>query len=193
MSSRETSPTRASEQTPLLSRTTSHTEQQNGHIEQSAPSKRKTRWPIVAAIAALSAFMLTALILGFAMPSAVESYVKQAVEFEADNVAIESFTNTGIRAHIQGTVWFNASKVLHKPTRDLGRFATWVAGGIESGETVVKVYLPDYEDAYVGQAIMPPVKLNIRNGKYNWIDKIVDLEPGDPQGIRRVADDLMHK
>lgn len=138
--------------------------------------------------------MVLALIFGFATPSAVEQYVKEAMQFEADNVSIENFTDTGIQARIQGTVWLDASQVHSKPTRDLGRFATFIAKEIELGETLVKVYLPGYDDAYLGSAMMPSTKINIRNGHYNWIDKIVSLEPGSPDGIRRVAQDFMdHK
>jgi len=194
MSSRDPSPTRASEQTPLLSHTDSNTEHEtDGHIESpEEPTKRKIQWPIVAAISALSVFMLLALIFGFATPSAVEQYVKEAMQFEADNLSIESFTDTGIRARVQGTVWLDASKVHKKPVRDLGRFATYIAKEVESGETHMDVFLPGYGDLLLGSAILPPVKLNIRNGHYNWIDIVADLEPGDIEGIRRVADDFIN-
>lgn len=195
MSSRDPSPARASEQTPLLSSNDSNTEYEaNGHEEdrasQSSLKKRKTQWPVIAAIGALSVFMLMAIIFGFAMPSAVEQYVKEAVEFEADNLSIETFTNTGIQARVQGTVWMNASKVHRKPTRDLGRFATYIARELESGETHMQVYLPEYNDVLLGSARVPPIKLNIRNGHYNWIDMLVDLEPGSPEAMRRLADDF---
>lgn len=199
MSSRDDSLARASEQTPLLSRTDSPTEHEaNGHADTSSltdtpTTKKKTRWPVIAAIGLLSAFMILALIFGFATPSAIESYVREAVQFEADNLSVESFTNTGIRVRIQGTVWLDASKVHNKPTRDFGRFATYIAKEIDSGETDIQVYLPRYQDAYLGQAIIPPVKLNIRNRHYNWIDKVIDLEPGDPESIRKLTDDFMHK
>lgn len=196
MSSRDPSPTRASEQTPLLSRTDSHTEYEaNGHIEESEqPSKPKRSWPVIFAIGGLSVALILALVFGFATPAAVEEYVKEALSFEADNLSIESFTDTGVRARIQGTVWLDASKVHKKPVRDLGRFATYIAKEVESGESHVQVFLPDYDDALLGSAILPPIKINIRNGHYNWIDRVVDLEPGDVDGIRRVAHDFMdHK
>ncbi|KAK5947252.1 hypothetical protein PMZ80_001401 [Knufia obscura] len=196
MSSRDPSPTRTSEQTPLLSRTDSNTEYEaNGHIESSStgePAKKKTQWPIVAAIGALSIFMLLALIFGFATPSAVESYVKEAMQFEADNLSIENFTDTGIQARVQGTVWLDASKVHKKPVRDLGRFATYIAKEVESGETHMDVFLPGYGDVLLGSATLPPVKMNIRNGHYNWIDIVANLKPGNVEGIRRVADDFMN-
>ncbi|KAK5076413.1 hypothetical protein LTR64_006107 [Lithohypha guttulata] len=200
MSSQDPSPARTSEQTPLLSRTDSNTEYEaNGHIEEdrastSSPKKRRTQWPVIAAIGLLSVFMVLALIFGFATPSAVEQYVKEAVQFEADNISIENFTNTGIQARVQATVWLDASKVRRKSTRDLGRFATYIAKEVESGETQVKVYLPGYDNALLGTARIPGVKMNIRNGHYNWIDIVTDLDPGDPAGIQRLARDFMdHK
>lgn len=195
MSSRDPSPTRASEQTPLLSRTDSNTEYEaNGQVESTddTPTKRRTKWPIVAAIGALTIFMLLALVFGFATPSAVEEYVKEAMQFEADNLSIENFTDTGIRAHIQGTVWLDASQVHKKPVRDLGRFATYIAKEVESGETRMDVFLPGYGDVLLGSATLPPVKLNVRNGHYNWIDVVADLRPGNVEGIRRLADDFMN-
>lgn len=195
MSSRGPSSPRTSEQTPLLSRTDSNTEYEaNGHVESPSdqPMNKNTQWPIIAAIGALSIFMLLALIFGFATPSAVEQYVKEAMQFEADNISIENFTDTGIRARVQGTVWLDASQVHKKPVRYLGRFATYVAKEVESGETYMEVFLPGYDDVLLGSATLPPVKLNIRNGHYNWVDIVADLEPGDVEGIRRVADDFMN-
>jgi len=196
MSSRDISPARASEQTPLLSRTDSNTEYEaNGHVEEvQQSSKSKRSWPFIFAIGGLSIALILALVFGFATPAAVQAYVKEALSFEPDDISIESFTDTGIRARIQGTVWLDADKVHKKSVRDLGRFATYIAKEVESGESHVQVFLPGYDNALLGSAKLPPTKINIRNGHYNWIDKIVDLEPGDPKGIRRVAQDFMdHK
>lgn len=200
MSSRDSSPSRtASEQTPLLSRTDSHERDANGHIErpdhetdtESTTSKTKRRWPIILALGSLTVAVILALVFGFGTPAAVEEYVKEAVQFEVDSLSIESLTSTGIQARVQGTVWLDASKVHKKPVRDLGRFATYIAKEVESGETDVKVFLPAYDNILLGSAILPPVKMNIRNGHYNWIDIIADLEPGDPEGIRQIARDFL--
>lgn len=202
MSSRDASPSRAnSERTPLLSRSDSSEHDANGHVDspghevdaESTNTKTRRKWPIILALGSLTIAVVLAIIFGFAMPAAVEEYVKEAVEFEADSLSIESFTDTGIQARIQGTVWLDANKVHKKPVRDLGKFATYIAREVESGETNVKIYLPGYDNALLGSIVVPGVKMNIRNGHYNWIDIITEVQPGEPEGIRRLAHDFMEK
>lgn len=202
MSSRDASPSRAnSERTPLLSRTDSHDVDANGHINETShevdteatSSKARRKWPLIVALGSLTVAVVLALVFGFAMPAAVEEYVKEAVQFEADNLSIESFTDTGIQARIQGTVWLDASKVHKKSVRNLGRFATYIAKEVESGETHVKIYLPGYDNAWLGSVVVPPVKMNIRNGHYNWIDITAEVQPGDPKGIRLIAHDFLDR
>lgn len=203
MSSRDPSPSRAeSERTPLLSRTESNEHDANGHVNEpgqevdteSIRSKARRKWPVVLALGSLTLAVILALVFGFMTPAAVEEYVKEAAQFEPDNLSIESFTDTGIQARIQGTVWLDASKVNKKPVRDLGRFATYVAKEVESGEMHINIYLPSYDNVLLGHVIVPPVKMNIRNGHYNWIDIITEVQPGDPVGIRQIAKDFLdHK
>lgn len=203
MSSRDPSPSRAdSERTPLLSRTDSNGHDANGYAEapaqeadtESTQSKTKRKWPVILALGSLTLAVILALVFGFAMPAAVEEYVKEAAQFEPDNLSIESFTDTGVQARIQGTVWLDASKVSKKNVRDLGRFATYIAKEVESGEMHMNIYLPGYDNVLLGSVIVPPVKMNIRNGHYNWIDIITEVQPGDPVGIRQIAHDFLdHK
>ncbi|KAJ4506731.1 hypothetical protein HRR83_009549 [Exophiala dermatitidis] len=203
MSSRQTSP-RSSERTPLLSRpeddsAASYTGQPDDAASGagsgqsdlgSEEGKKRKRWPTVVALSILCLAVVVAC-FGFALPSAVEEYAKEGVVFNPTNISIDSFTSLGIRARVQGDFYLDASRVRHKPTRDLGRFGTWIAREVESGESLVRVYLPDYDNVLVGTLTMPPLKLNIRNRHYNHVDILADLEPGDVDGIRRVAKDFM--
>lgn len=202
MSSRDASPSRAnSERTPLLSRTESHEQDANGYVDaqnqdvdtESTSSKTRRKWPIILALGSLTVAVILALVFGFAIPAAVEEYVKEAGQFEADNLRIESFTNTGILARIEGTVWLDASKVQKKSTRDLGRFATYIVKEVESGDMHVKIYLPGYDNVWLGSVAVPPVKMNIRNGHYNWINITAEVQPGDPEGFRLIAHDFIDR
>lgn len=128
---------------------------------------------------------------GLAIPSVIEEYAKEGVVFEPTKLTIDSFTSFGVRARIQGDFYMDASKVEHKATRDLGRFGTWIAREVESKKSTVDVFLPDYSNVLLGSATVPPMKLNIRNHHHNHVDFIADLEPGDVDGIRRIAKDFL--
>ncbi|KAJ9642434.1 hypothetical protein H2199_004815 [Coniosporium tulheliwenetii] len=129
------------------------------------------------------------MVLGFFAPEAVEEYATQAVVFEPTRLAINSFTDSGVRAHIEGDFTMDASRVKKKSVRDFGRFATWIAKEVETEPTDVEVYLPEYGNVVLGAAKVPRIKVDIRNGHTTHVDFLTDLEPGEIGGIRRVAND----
>lgn len=196
--SRENSP-QSSERTPLLS---SHEESQSNHVQQpndaasiseslDAPQeKKRKRWPTAIALTILCIAVVLGC-FGLALPSVIEEYAKEAVVFQPTNLSIDSFTELGIRARVQGDLYLDAGRVKNKPTRDLGRFGTWIAREVQSGETEVDVYLPEYDNILLGTATLPPVKVNIRNQHNNHVDILADIEPGDIDGARRVAKDFI--
>src|SRR5271154_1693097 len=189
----------ASEQTPLLAgQVEERYRQGSGPASPAAESlrsktspKRQQKWITIAALSILTLTVLAILGLGFAAPAAVEEYAKEALVIEPENLSIDSFTARGVRARIQAGFYFDASKVRNKSIRDLGRVSTWIAKEIESGESEVKVFLPEYGNVLLGTAKVPPVKVNIQDGHYNHVDFLIDLEPGDVEGIRRIANDWL--
>ncbi len=202
MSSGPSSPG-ASERTPLLSRQdeesqTTHDSQrddQNDGIaepthSESSFKKKSRRWPSVIALVILCLVVVIAC-CGFAAPSIAQEYAANALVFEPDRFSIASLTSFGVRARVQGDFWLDASRERRKPVRYLGTFATWIAKEAETGESEVKVYLPGYSNTLLGTARIPPVKVNIRNVHYNHLDIFTDLQPGDVEGIRAVADDFL--
>ena len=200
MSSRPESPN-ASERTPLLSQQDEESQydaQVNGATAPAAESlqdnedgsKKPRRWPTIIALTLLCVAAVVVCI-GFTVPSIAEEYAQQALVFEPDNLSIDSFTSLGVRARIQGVFYLDASKVRKKPVRDLGRFFTWIAREAETGESDVDVYLPEYDNILLGSATIPSIKVNIRDRYYNHVDILADLEPGDVDGIRRVAKDYL--
>jgi hypothetical protein len=167
---------------------------QDQESEDSIPEeKRKThrRWPTVVALSALTVAALLILGLGFAAPAVVKEYSKEALVFEPTSVSIESFTSTGVQARFQGDFTLDASRVERKSVRDLGRIGTWIAREVETEESEIQVYLPEYGNILLGTATLPPIKVNIRDGHVNRIDILSDVKPGDFVEIRRVANDWL--
>ncbi|KIV88783.1 hypothetical protein PV10_08428 [Exophiala mesophila] len=199
MSSSPSSPKtfpQSSETTPLLQRSEDATSNRPASVNESLDSsshKRTEKWPTIIALTALC-LSVALICFGLTLPSAIQEYAKEGLVFEPTKLSVDSFTALGIKARVQGTFYLDASKVHNKATRDLGRLGTWIAREVESDESSVKVYLPDYDNVLLGSAIIPPIKVNVRNQHYNYIDFYTDLEPGDVEGIRQLAKDFLdHK
>lgn len=144
---------------------------------------------------ALTALCLAVVLIcfGLTLPSVVKEYAKESVVFEPTRLSIDSFTSLGIRARVQGEFYMDASRVHNGATRSLGKIGTWIAREVKSGESKVRVYLPQYDDVLLGTVTIPSVKVNIRNQHHNQIDIFADLEPGDIDGVRRLAKDFMDR
>lgn len=168
-----------------------HDQTESGNNIPEGKRNGQQRWPTIVALSALTLAALLILSLGFAGPALVKEYSKEALVFEPTNISIESFTATGVQARFQGDFVLDASRVQRKPVRDFGRIGTWIAREIETEESEIKVYLPDYDNILVGTATLPPIKVNIRAGHVNHIDFVSDLQPGQLVEIRQVANDWL--
>jgi len=155
-------------------------------------TRRKVPWPSIIALLLLCAFTVAIMLLGFFVPEIMEEYVLQAKEFDIQSISLPEFTATGARARIQGVFWMNAANVKRKSVRDLGVFGTWLAKKVMSSDSTVTVYLPGYDDLVLGTADVPSIELDIQSGHRNDLDFLVDLEPGDVEGIRAVANDWLN-
>ena len=192
----------ASEQTPLLHRE-EPADQSQPHREHSAESllrslstssngsgkSSKRRWPSILALLILCLVAILIMIFAFFAPSIVEQYAAQAVVFEPTSLSIDSFTSSGVRARIQGDFSLDARRVKKKPVRDLGKLGTWIAREVESGESEVEVSLPEYGNVVLGTAHVPGITVDVRNRHRTHVDFLSDLEPGNKDGIRRIAND----
>ena len=196
------------ETTPLLSRQdddepVSYSGPPNGAASPAAASlqsiqdnfegseKSNRRWATIISLSVLSAFVIAILGLGFAAPAIIEEYAKEALVVEPTSLSIDSFTPTGVRARIQADFVLDGSRVQKRSVRDLGRVGTWIASEVESGQSEVEVYLPEYGNLLLGTATIPPIKVTIRDGHYTHLDFLADLEPGDIAGLRRIANDWL--
>lgn len=149
------------------------------------------RWATIISLSILSLLVIAILGLGFAAPAVVEEYAKEAIVVEPTSLSIDSFTTTGVRARIQGSVVLDGSRVQKKSVRDLGRAGTWIAKKIQSGKSEVKVYVPEYGNILLGTAKVPPITVDIRDGHYNHVNFLTDLEPGSLKGLRKIANDWL--
>ncbi|KAK3706732.1 hypothetical protein LTR37_012576 [Vermiconidia calcicola] len=193
-----------SEDTALLPREDGNPDQSQPQRERSASqslldtlssggsgkgSPWKRRWPSLLALLILCLVAVLIMVFAFFAPSIVEQYAAQAVVFEPTSLSIDAFTTSGVRARIQGDFAMDASRVQKKPVRDLGKFGTWVARKVESGESEVEVSLPEYGNVVLGTAHVPRVVVDVRNGHKTHVDFLSDLAPGDKEGLRRIAMD----
>ncbi|KAL8243833.1 hypothetical protein R6Q59_010091 [Mikania micrantha] len=173
----------ANERTPLVAR-----DEEDNENEQ--PNKTN-RWPSFVALGILCIAVIFAIVFGFAAPAAVEEYAKEAITFEPTDISIASFTDNGVKVHVQGIFYLDGSKVRRRPIRDLGRAAMWIVGEVESSDTVVNVYAQDYADALIGTVQIPPIKLHTRESDDTAIDIVANVEPGGVEGIKKLAHDIM--
>ena len=135
--------------------------------------------------------MVAALIIVFAFvaPAAVEQYAAEAIVFEPTSLSIDSFTPTGVRARVQGNFKLDSTRVKKTSVRRLGKLCTYIAEEVETGSGNMAVSLPEYGNVLLGTAHIPPIKAYIRDQHITGIDFLTDLEPGDVDGIRRIAND----
>ncbi|KAL3468317.1 hypothetical protein BJX64DRAFT_245569 [Aspergillus heterothallicus] len=152
--------------------------------------RKKVGWTFICGLLAVSA-IITILILAFFVPSVVKRYAKEAAVLRPTNISIQSATSEGVRARVQGDVFLDASRVRRGSIRNIGRFVTWIGREVETGESQVEVYLPEYHDTLVGTASIPSMKLNIRNDHVNHLDFEADLVAGEIEALRSVAIDWL--
>lgn len=188
----------SSESTPLLHRRdddlvaygTERRPSVTSENEDGLPKRRsRVRWPIVISLALLTAGVLAILVFAFAAPAVVKEYAQEAAVFKPTALSIDSMTPDGVRARVQGDFVMDAGRVKSRSMRNFGRFATWIAKEVETRQSDVDVYLPEYGNVLVGNAALPSIKVNIRNGHHNQLDFLTDLTAGDIKGIHAIAMD----
>ncbi|KAL2015740.1 hypothetical protein VTK56DRAFT_4887 [Thermocarpiscus australiensis] len=152
---------------------------------------RSIRWPSVIAMVVLSLFTLAVMVVAFFVPAAVEEYAKQATVLEPTNLSLESITSNGVRARIQANFRLDAQRVKNEHVRRVGKATTWLVGELETQETKINVYLPEYGNALLGTAGVPPLRVSLADGRNNAVDFVADLIPGDAEGIRTIANEFL--
>ncbi|KAH7246016.1 hypothetical protein BKA59DRAFT_184532 [Fusarium tricinctum] len=154
-------------------------------------TKSSWRWPSIIAMVILGIIVILIIVIGFLVPPAVKEYAEKAAVVEATNLSIENITSDGIRARIRANVYLDGSRVDNKNSRRIGKAVTGIMRRLETKETTVNVYLPDYADALAGTAVIPPLVVDIVNGHTNELDFVAEVNPGDPEHIRKIANDWL--
>lgn len=198
----------STESTPLLARDNddhNDNERANGTVRSSPASSLlrsiqgrsprkgvgKRRWPSIFALVTLCVVIIAIMVGGFLAPEIIRSYAMEAAAFRPTSISIDSFTPSGIISRVQGDILLDASTVKNTGVRYFGRFGTWIAKEVESGEARIQVLLPEYGSMLLGSVTIPPVKMNIRNGHTTHLDFSIELVPGPKEGIHRIANDLL--
>lgn len=164
---------------------------QNQRRSSTTSTKGGRRWPTIAAVTVLGVIVIGIIMAAFFAPAVVEEYAKESLVIEPTNLSIHNFTSTGVVARIQANFKMDASRVKNNAVRNVGSFGTWMAREVETKESRVEVYLPEYDNILIGTADIPRIVVDIRNGHTTAIDFLAPLEPGDVDGIRRVANDWL--
>ncbi|KAL4878544.1 hypothetical protein BJY04DRAFT_110477 [Aspergillus karnatakaensis] len=188
----------SSESTPLLHRRNDDLSTYGGTDTPRASSpddslkkpRRRIRWTFTCGLLAIGS-IIAILILAFFVPEVVKEYAKEASVLKPTNLSIESATGDGVRARVQANVHLDSSRVKRGSVRNIGRIATWFGREVETGESEVNVYLPEYGGILIGSASLPSIKLNIRNNHVNHLDFEADLMAGNLEGLRSVAVDWL--
>ncbi|KAL4755225.1 hypothetical protein BDW72DRAFT_164402 [Aspergillus terricola var. indicus] len=152
--------------------------------------RNKAGWTMLCGLLAVGSVVII-LILAFIVPAVVKQYVKEAAIFRPANLSVVSATSEGVRTRVQGDIVLDANRVQSESARNIGRFVTWIGKEVETGQSEVLVYLPEYGNVLVGSASLPSIKISIRNGHVNHLDFEADLIAGDAEGLRSVAIDWL--
>ncbi|KAI0850172.1 hypothetical protein F5Y00DRAFT_233802 [Daldinia vernicosa] len=155
----------------------------------SSSTKKSRRWASFIAMFILAALIVVIIVLAFLVPQAIQEYAQQAAVIEPTNLSLESITTDGVRARIQANFHLDGSRVSSNHVRRVGRAVTWVAAQLESEQTKVDVRIPKYDNVLLGSAIVPPLLINLRDGDVTQFDIVADILPGDPEGIRIIANE----
>ena len=153
--------------------------------------KHRRRWPTIVAVTILGVAILAIILGAFFAPAIVEEYAKESIVIEPKSLSINEITPTGVSARVQAIFRLDAAKVKNKHVRNIGRLGTWLARKVESENSIVEVYLPEYGNILIGTAMVPAIVVDIRNGHSTTVDFLADLKPGDVDGIRRMANDWL--
>lgn len=155
------------------------------------PTKSKRRWPSLVAMLLLGIVVITVIVLGFLLPPAVQTYIEKAVVLEPTALSLDSISLTGIKARVQGNFRMDATRVEDPTARRIGRIAMSIMRTVGAEQTHVKLFVPNYDNAMVGSATVPPLTLNLVDGQITLIDVVADLSLGDNASIKKIVNDWL--
>jgi hypothetical protein len=159
----------ANEESPLLGRQRSDTEQ------NVASSRPKRSWWTIISIAVLLVITINIIVFAFVVPSATQTYAAQATTYSLSNVEVQDYTETGIIAKAKVNVTIDADQVSSHGVRNLGIFATSIFKHVYTKSCQVSILLPQYNGAQVALVDLPALKLDVRNRHINILEIISNV------------------
>ena len=148
------------EATPLLADT-----------EPERPHKRRKSRASLIAIITLILLAGLALILGFIVPQATQSYVEDAIQVNVDAAKLLEIQEKGAIVQISARTHLNATKAQGSAIRRrIANTILKVAGQISLESSIVKVYLEDGKSHQIGVANLSSIPLRLGNGYMNSFD-----------------------
>ncbi|KAG0637671.1 hypothetical protein HOY80DRAFT_245779 [Tuber brumale] len=204
MSLREPStpaPDSSTETTPLLLSNSQETPPVNYTQDPSSPpnhadaagnaaTPRPIRFDLILLVL-LCVSTISVLSVGFFAPAAAAQYAKEAAVLDIIRLSVDSFTDNGVKVHVQASVQMDASRVKSQTVRSLGRTGTWIINQISTDATNVGVYLPDYDGGLLATASTPPMIFSVRNSQTTKLDFVSDVKLGSRDTIRSLANDYL--
>ncbi|KAL7923011.1 hypothetical protein ACQKWADRAFT_290963 [Trichoderma austrokoningii] len=154
-------------------------------------SGSRLRWPSIIAIAVLAALTVVVMVLGFLVPPAIKTYAETAAVIEPTGLSLESLTPDSVRVRIQANFKLDGARVQDNTARRLGRLATSIVKILDTEETNVSVRLPNYDNALLGSAVVPPLTINLVDAQTTVLDFVADLSPGDAESLRQIVNDWL--
>ncbi|KAI5466882.1 hypothetical protein BGZ63DRAFT_346794 [Mariannaea sp. PMI_226] len=155
------------------------------------PKASSSRWPSVIAMIILAILVVLIIFLGFIVPPSVQNYAEKAAVLEPTKLSIENITSDGVWARIQANVRLQGSRVENTNSRRIGKAVTGIMRKIETEETTVHVFLPDYDDSLAGTAVIPRLVVDIVDGHNTELNFVTKLKPGSAEDIRKIANDWL--
>lgn len=200
----------ATERTPLLPSSTAHTAPEarsnvtasgafhtplddaasGKSIDIEAPSKKR-RPRAHAALLLLCIALVGIPMMAFLGLGVAERYAREAVMVNVTSVSVESFTPRGVQARVKASVHVDASRVGNRFIRNFGRFGTTIVKKISTEKGQLHVFLVDYGRSLLGNASVPPMVIDVRNGHSNDYDFVSDVEPVSLESAQEVVKDYL--
>ncbi|KAG6207055.1 hypothetical protein E4U50_003942 [Claviceps purpurea] len=160
-------------------------------IKDASKSKQKWRWPSLIAMIVMGTLVVIVMVLGFVVPPAVQTYVENAAVLEPTDLSVESLTADGVRARVKGTFKLDGSRVHDDNARRIGRIATGIMRQLSTEETKLRLHLPHFDNALVGSAMLPPITLQLVDGRVTDLNFVADFVPGDTETARKVVNEWL--
>ncbi|KAI6248210.1 hypothetical protein HI914_03505 [Erysiphe necator] len=184
------------EDQPLLSQSDhiqrydgSHDHVENHSLRKGGKSLRKEvcPWPTLISIIVTVSLTIMILLVVFIGPSFIGKYAKEAISIEPTKLSVDSFTSTGLEARVQADFKVDASQVSNKYLRNFGRFSSWIAKKVGSNQSVVQVFLPEYDNLLIGIITVPRFVVDIRNDHTTSLDLLLKIDLENKNGIRIIT------